>query len=217
MAEQVNQRRDKDKHSRKGSSRPKARALSGIKSPCARVKQPFTKAVAINPGNPTGKKGLDPPHACCGASPYPCSPSVPRCQQHQLPPPQDPGGDKSQLYPCAGTSASSAPTGAGGNPGSGTPCRRTRRPHQLLDMAATSTPAHPAACVPEGSEVGVGSIQHAGPAGSHAEGTSIPFRHTPATGTNRARGCGTQHHLQPPPRHSLAFLSPPAFSWQIVR
>lgn len=61
VAEQVNQRRDKDKHSRKGSSRPKARALSGIKSPRARVKQPFTKAVAINPGNPIGKKALDPP------------------------------------------------------------------------------------------------------------------------------------------------------------
>lgn len=41
-AEQLNQRRDEDKHSKKGSSRPKARALSGIKSPCARVKQVFT-------------------------------------------------------------------------------------------------------------------------------------------------------------------------------
>lgn len=79
-AKQVNPRRDEGKHSKKGSSRPKARAFSGIKSPCAGVMQAFTKAVTINPSSPICKKGLGPPYVCRGtvdkAPPCPRSPSV---------------------------------------------------------------------------------------------------------------------------------------------
>lgn len=100
VAEQVNQRRDKDKHSKKGSSRPKAGALSGIKSPCAGVKQAFTEAVTINPSSPICKKGLGAPYVCRGAaggaSPCPCSLSLLGCQQCQLPsaPAGPVGGDE---------------------------------------------------------------------------------------------------------------------------
>jgi len=102
-AEQVNQRRDEDKHSKKGSLRPKARALSGIKSPCAGVKQALAESVAINPSSPICKKGVGRPYVCHGTLcvPCPCSPSV------------LPGGDESWICPHSRARTSPTPVGAG--------------------------------------------------------------------------------------------------------
>lgn len=209
MAEQVNQRRDKDKHSKKGSSRPKVRALSGIKSPCAEVKQAFTEAVAINASNPICKKGLGSPYVCCGAADGD-SPCLYRGASRTH------GGDKSWLCPSARASASPAPVGAGGNPGSRTQHTRTRRPHQLVATAALTTAAYPAAHPLTGSGEAVGSTHHGGPA-HMPRGQASFFPTHRRVSIAWALGCPMQHHLQralqPPPRPSAPTQTQSGFSF----